>query len=314
MRPIVSIIICTRNRCRSLDETLSSLLRCHPPQNFACELLVVDNGSSDETRQVVDARSSGWLKVDWIPEPRIGQCYARNTGLKRARGDVVLFTDDDVVVPEDWILRMPRAILEGKADAVAGGVDLDGPCQTAIEKLGLRPFAGWWASTEQLDPHQPERMVGANMAFSRSVAERIGGFDTNLGPGALGFADETLFSYQVVGEGFRLVAHLDTPVVHRFDLQRLTRASILESARSMGRSRAYLFHHWFLLRSRLARLHLLKHWGRCRWFLRQRIDDVEVTHFYRLVIALERLAFCREYLNQKSLPPKYLGRRVHAGE
>src|SRR5687768_15493346 len=118
----VSIVICTRNRADSLRETLVSMGNCQVPSHLPSELLVVDNGSTDHTRQVAEQAALANMPVRYIHEPRRGQSHARNRGLIEAIGDIFLFTDDDVRVPETWIERMCRPIADNEADAVVGGV------------------------------------------------------------------------------------------------------------------------------------------------------------------------------------------------
>jgi hypothetical protein len=101
----------------------------------------------------------------------------------------------------------------------------------------------WLASTECLDPEEP-LLVGANMAFGRHVLSKVPEFDTELGPGRLGFGDDTLFAGQLREAGFRIVKRPDITVEHHFDEDRLLRASYLAAAQKHGRSLAYITHHW----------------------------------------------------------------------
>jgi glycosyltransferase involved in cell wall biosynthesis len=235
----ISIIICTRNRAESLRQTLRSLAACAVPADLTAELLVIDNGSTDGTREIVSGAKVPRLSLRYVAEPRPGQCHARNSGLAHSAGDVILFTDDDVRPPVDWIEGMCRPILNGEADAVAGGV---------VFPPGLRMPGdgdpGWMASTEAIDPVCPNRFVGANMAFHSRVLDRVPAFDVELGPGALGFTDETLFSWQLAEAGYRIAGRLDVPVEHHFDPSRLSREALLATAAGMGRSEAYVDYHW----------------------------------------------------------------------
>ena len=89
---------------------------------LAAELLVIDNGSTDDTKVVVERSRFTNMTLRYVQEPRIGQCYARNTGLGEARGDLIIFTDDDVRVPVDWIISLAAPILSGRQDFVSGSV------------------------------------------------------------------------------------------------------------------------------------------------------------------------------------------------
>jgi glycosyltransferase involved in cell wall biosynthesis len=237
----VSILICTRDRAGALRDTLSSLARVSIPSGWKVELIVVDNGSRDGTREVARGARFPFGAARVECEPVAGVASARNRCLDEANGEVLLWTDDDVRLPRDWIERMVAPIQEGLMDAVAGGVRLGfgrnrdwmGPC-----------LRSWLASTESLTEGRPGRMIGANMAFHRRVLESNVRFDPALGPGALGMGEETLFSYQIESKGFIIGSAFDVVVEHAFDCARLCPAGMALLARSMGRSEAYIDHHW----------------------------------------------------------------------
>jgi glucosyl-dolichyl phosphate glucuronosyltransferase len=239
MSPIVSIILCTRNRAQSLRQTIASIAACRVPADLPAELLVIDNGSTDETSQIIAQSRVANMPVRNFLEPAPGQSQARNRGLAEADGEILLFTDDDVRVPLDWIDGICRPILERSADAIAGGVRFP----PEVDKQ-IRVCRSWFASTEEIIPDRPDRFVGANMAFLRDVLEQVPGFDVELGPGASGFGDETLFSFQLREAGLRLMTRFDVAVEHHVDPARLTRKNIIAMARQMGRSKAYIAYHW----------------------------------------------------------------------
>ena len=177
-------------------------------------------------------------------EPHAGLSRARNAGLRHTNSDVVLFTDDDVRVPRDWIGGMCRPILAGEADAVAGGVHLPAEYESPLSRGPFRFRRGWLASTETTDPDHPETLIGANMALSRKVIDALGDFDPNLGAGASGFCEESLYAIRLMAAGFHIKGALEISVAHHFDLSRLTGQSLLKMAERMGRSTAYLDYHW----------------------------------------------------------------------
>ncbi|MBA2647764.1 MAG: glycosyltransferase family 2 protein [Pyrinomonadaceae bacterium] len=237
----VTVAICTLNHCGSLRQTLETLGRVRVPDNLRCELLVVDNASADGTAEVVKSYNSDNLPIRYLYEPRRGQCFARNAAIASARGEVILFTDDDVRTPHNWIEDMCAPLLSGKAHAIAGGVKIAPHLE--------RPWMGWmqraWlACSDYIDADNPSSMVGANMAFSKEVLKKVPGFDTELGPGALGFHDESLFSFQLKKAGYRIASAFSTAVEHHFDESRLLRTNFIDTARKMGRSSAYLAYHW----------------------------------------------------------------------
>ncbi|MFY9621705.1 MAG: glycosyltransferase family A protein [Pyrinomonadaceae bacterium] len=238
----VSIAICTYNHSESLRLTLETLGRVHVPDNLPCELLIIDNASTDSTAELINNyKLENKIPVRYVYESRQGQSFARNAALKAARGRIIMFTDDDVRPPVDWIEGMCGPLVAGSAHAVAGGVQiaphLSRPWMDWMHKA-------WLASTDCLTAADPEYMVGANMAFSREVLAKVPAFDTELGPGALGFHDESLFTFQLKRAGYKVVSAFGVTVEHHFDECRLLRTSFFETARKMGRSSAYLAHHW----------------------------------------------------------------------
>jgi glycosyltransferase involved in cell wall biosynthesis len=124
MSATASIILCSHNRADHLEKTLQSLRQVAIPEDWSVELLLVDNASMDATPEVMQAFNHPRMDVRRIREEKTGLSNARNRGLQEARGEVLLFTDDDVRVPSGWIEGMVTPILRDEADAVAGGVEL----------------------------------------------------------------------------------------------------------------------------------------------------------------------------------------------
>ncbi len=305
MPPTVSVIICTRNRAASLRLTLKSIAGAVVPHHWNVELLVVDNASTDDTTSVIDASTSGNVQLRYILEPRIGQSRARNRGLAEARGQAILFTDDDVRVPMGWMEAMCKPILSRQADAVAGGVILPADIERMLLATPLSRRRGWFASTEGLDSRNPGRMIGANMAFGRHVLDTVPEFDTNLGPGALGFSDETLFSLRLREAGYRLGSALDVAVEHHFDTSRLTREGILSIAERMGRSDGYVAYHWHRMVVRFCTAKVVQLRAE---LCSRRLLSVRDAGSYPLeweIRAVQSLGFHEQYLAESKRPRRY---------
>jgi glycosyltransferase involved in cell wall biosynthesis len=98
----VTVAICTWNRASLLDQTLARLAELAVPDAFAWEVLVVDNGSTDETAEVL-ARHAAALPLRCAREERRGLSHARNRAAAEARGELIAWTDDDVQVDTDWL-------------------------------------------------------------------------------------------------------------------------------------------------------------------------------------------------------------------
>src|SRR5204862_6920845 len=101
----VSVVICTWNRAGLLDQTLARMRELHVPAGLAWELLVVNNNCTDDTDAVV-ARHAPHLPLRVVHEPKQGHSNARNRGVAEARGELVLWTDDDVQVDPGWLAAL----------------------------------------------------------------------------------------------------------------------------------------------------------------------------------------------------------------
>ncbi|MEI8194431.1 MAG: glycosyltransferase [Phycisphaerae bacterium] len=252
---IVSILICSQNRAEDLRGSLASIAACQVPADMPTELLMVDNASTDHTPQVIAECEMRNLQLRPLHESRRGKSIAFNGALAKARGRIVLCTDDDVRVPANWIEGLCRPIFENKSDAVIGGVCL----APYLERPWLKGMKrSWLAATDEYDDHATT-LIGANMAIARPVLERLGGLDPELGPGALTAADDVLLSWQINEAGYRVTTALDVAVEHHLREDRLTRAAFLNRARLEGAQQAYLFHHWLHSRIRHSHLKLWKH-------------------------------------------------------
>ena len=235
-----SILIATRNRAHALAGTLEAFRHVNVPDGLNVELIVVDNGSTDPTADIISRATIPAIQVRAIHESLPGKSRALNTALDHTRGRVLLFTDDDVVPAENWLERMSAPLLEGRCDAVAGKVVL----ADELRRPWLaRTHALWLAERLELASSNPE-LVGASMGIRREVFERIPGFDVELGPGITGLGEDTLLWMQMVEHGMRILPVNDTEVVHHPDHRRLDHASWAAVACQQGLTYAYLWHHW----------------------------------------------------------------------
>lgn len=104
----VTVTICTWNRAALLDQALSAMRELRIPENLQWELLVVNNNSTDDTNEVI-ARHSHTLPIRALWEPKPGHSNARNCAVAHARGSLLLWTDDDVLVDPDWMMEYVEA-------------------------------------------------------------------------------------------------------------------------------------------------------------------------------------------------------------
>jgi GT2 family glycosyltransferase len=299
----ISVIICTKNRASNLRETLRAMARVRIPCGVAAELVVVDNGSSDQTKQVVRSNPVGTFGLHYVYEPRRGKSHALNSGVEKSTGSIMLFTDDDVCPDVNWMEGMSTPILEGRAEAVAGGVTI----APHLHRPWMEPFhRALLASTEELDQRKtPNEIFGVNMAISREVLQKVPRWDPEIGAGMeLGHMEDILFSKQLLAAGYRLLPAFEVRVEHHFDEDRLLRASFLRRAVDQGRSLAYLIYHW---QHQRVKHPLLRWWKRTLDVQRFRLlhsgdltpEGISAYEFAKVSGA----AFARQYyLESKRLP------------
>jgi cellulose synthase/poly-beta-1,6-N-acetylglucosamine synthase-like glycosyltransferase len=202
----------------------------------------VDNGAASETTNSLPSVTVGNMKVRCLHEPRKGKSHALNTGLRESAGEVILFLDDDTIPTEDWAERMVTTLLTNGYDAVTGEIAI----APSLERPWLTSAHRWWlASSNDAKPYRGSReLIGANMALRRSALEKLREFDPELGPGALGLSEDTLFGWQLIEAGLKIGYAAKARVTHQPDDSRLTRQGWLAEARKHGRGEAYLRYHW----------------------------------------------------------------------
>jgi glucosyl-dolichyl phosphate glucuronosyltransferase len=228
----VSVIVCTYNRAASLGRTLQSLNEMSVTHAEDCELIVVDNNSSDSTKACVEKFKQGSkVPVRYIFESRQGKPHALNTGIQSASGEILLFTDDDVLVDKGWVSNVIKTFNETNAVGVGGKIvpvwpggkpawfHTEGPygLMSAIASYDLGD-----ARCELTSRSVP---FGANVAFRKEAFERHGYYRTDLGPSAGkdrvgGGCEDTEFARRLVRSGEKLVYSPSAIVYHPVEPQR----------------------------------------------------------------------------------------------
>jgi len=171
---LASVILCTYNRAGLLKRTLESLAQQNiSPERY--EVIVVDDGSDDETQELVRDMSSrhSWIRLVSTGKNQ-GSSRARNQGLKSATGYYVLFTDDDCIAQHNWVETMCAAL--DYEPIVAGSI-----------KSPRSGYVKLCHNIAHFHPFMPGRrsgpvgfIAGANMGFQRGVIDELGGFDDGM--------------------------------------------------------------------------------------------------------------------------------------
>ena len=182
-KPLVSAIICTHNRDRYLGLAIDSLL-AQDFDNF--EIIIVDNASSDRTREVVEARLKD-DRVRYVYEPEIGLSIARNTGARTAHSEILAYLDDDAIASPQWLKTIYTAYRQNSRLAIAGGkvtlIWSDGMTPPNWLSDGLAGNLGAYDLGDAVVKIDRPGLTprGLNYSIRKSFLNQIGGFDPNLG-------------------------------------------------------------------------------------------------------------------------------------
>ena len=220
--PSATVVVASRDGERTLGACLDSLLALDYP---AFEIVVVDNGSrGDGVRALVGPYGE---RVAYVREDTPGLAVAHNVGLAHARGEVVAFVDDDVVVHRLWLARLAAAFECAEDVGCVTGLilpaELESPAQVWVDGWGFDKGFERLVFDRRRQPDRPLHPYtagafgsGANMAFRTRTLRELGGFDPALGTGspALGGDDLAAF-FAVVESGKRLVYEPTAVVRHR---------------------------------------------------------------------------------------------------
>jgi O-antigen biosynthesis protein len=222
--PHVTVSVCTRDRSADLSRCLDSLDRLDYP---ALDLLVVDNApSNDAVERLIHSR---YPRIRYVREPQPGLDRARNRAIAEARGEILAFTDDDVIVDPFWAAALASAFAEDPAVMAVTGLvvpyELESEAQVLFERY--RSFARGFERA-RVQARGTTRSIawrygatamfgtGANMAFRREVFDRLGGFDPALGAGTICRGGDDLdLLFRVIKAGHALVYEPRALVRHR---------------------------------------------------------------------------------------------------
>jgi len=173
-----SVIVPTHNR----KETLARCLQALSEQDYPNEIIVVDDGSQDGTREMIAAQ---FPQVKYIFQENRGPAAARNRGIGQAHGDVIAFTDDDCVPPRDWLTKLEEGYARHPEIAGAGGGII-----APQELLRQNIFAQYerYLNWDVFGARDEEILGGiecpnggtANMSYRKTVLEQVNGFDENF--------------------------------------------------------------------------------------------------------------------------------------
>ena len=215
--PLISVVICTHERPVMLAGCLESVFKLDYP-NY--EVVVVDNApKTNGTRNVVGTANKHFPKLLYVVEPNQGQCWARNTGAKAAKGEIIAFTDDDVIVDAHWLIGVLRGFSTSENVGAVNGLTIPAELETE-EQTWFEQSGGFNKGYEKkiydMAQHKPARAfyplsaglfgTGANLSIKKKALEKVGFFDPALGAGTITTCGDDLAMYvQILFAGFELV-------------------------------------------------------------------------------------------------------------
>jgi glucosyl-dolichyl phosphate glucuronosyltransferase len=255
-QPLVSVVIPTRNRADLLSDALGSLMeQDYPADRY--EILVVDDGSIDDTPSVVEALAQAHSKprLSLLRQPAKNQNAARNRGVSKAKGELIAFLDDDELAPANWLSGLVAGCMRHPDADVVGG-----PYQLRLEASTPRVCEAHWPGVDGAwgwgeSEKEAEHVVGGNMLIRRRALIRTGKFNESL----QGWYDETEWMFRHRRGGGQIVYLPSVPIWHRRGAADLLLRKRLRKNHSSGRLEAR-FHHTFGRSVRLRKYPSIGRW------------------------------------------------------
>lgn len=209
--PLVSVIILTRNRADSLARTLQSVNKLDYPN---VEVVVVDNGSTDQTFQVASNFSAKYV----FSPPSYGFSKSRQLGVETARGEIIAWCDDDCIPEPDWLQHFVKRLQSEDDLGLVGGQVINVGFNDTKQYKGRSKLARNGKLIFVANPQEAEFFGNLNMAVKRQAVQSIGGYDPFLKAGL----EEIDLAMSLRRNGFRIefepaavVRHFHTGVSYK---------------------------------------------------------------------------------------------------
>jgi len=273
----LTVIICTYNRNSTLKKTLESFEQVIVPVGMEWEILIIDNGSTDNTKDTVQKHiNNSKVPLAYFSEPVSGKSASLNLGIQKARGEIIAFTDDDVLVDKNWLNAILCAVNKYPHSAFGG----------RIIALWKQPLPSWFSTGGRfnclrgtvflrddgsVDREYDETMTGnvpcgANMFFRREAVKANGSFRTDLGPShhAPGTSEDTEFCHRMLSRGSKFMYVADAVIYHPVEKEKISRESLLKWRYYCAKSE---------VKSRKSNAVMKRIYGVPRYLLMQLISD-----------------------------------------
>ena len=239
----ISVILCTYNRSQSLTRALESVAVSQMPESVDWQVLIVDNNSKDQTREVAETfcrRDPDHFR--YVFESQQGKCFALNRGIREAPGEILAFIDDDIAVEPTWLFELTKPLSDSQWAGTGGRVylprDFSPPSWMALEGNHslVSILALFDLGLEACPLSKPP--IGNNMAYRKEVFAKYGVFRTDLGPtpGSEIRYEDTEFGSRVMKGGERIQYVPSAVVRHAVEERRLKKDYFLAYHYDYGRA------------------------------------------------------------------------------
>lgn len=244
----ISAIICTYNRAKYLRKSIQSLID-QSLESANYEIIVVDNHSTDDTKQIVLEEFGNVHNLKYLYEPIQGLSQARNTGWQAAQADYVAYLDDDAIASHQWLEKILEVFdQQGSQVGALGG---------KVEPIWESPRPDWLSDKVALSlsildwTDQPlslgdgQWLVGANVAYPKYILKEFGGFNTSLGRKGKNLlsCEESYLHDSIITSGYNLLYYPEISVKHHIPANRLVKKWFLERTYWNGISCAVVEHY-----------------------------------------------------------------------
>jgi len=239
-----SVVISTINRSDLLIKCLKALISQNNVDVNSLEIIVIDNGSTDDTRRVVESLREKYQNIKYIYEEKLGLSVARNAGARYASSDIVCFLDDDAIPNKNYLNKMITSFENSEISCVGGRIIAVWPNKSP---------PNWFSSKynhvvgetsfgdESRFLKKGEFPFGGNIAIRKSIFEMLEGFDENLGRKGDNFisGEEVDLCYKLRKKRLKIFYNVEAKVFHIVGRKRATKKYFIESIFGKAITEAY---------------------------------------------------------------------------
>lgn len=223
--PMCSVVICSYNGAATIESCLRSMRRIDYRGGY--EVIFVDDGSTDRTPEILRQFSEvRYIRLD----PNMGLAHARNVGLEAANGEIVVYTDSDCEVDEDWLYHLAATLTRSTHVGVGGPNLIPDESSWVADCIGISPGG---PTHVMLNDREAEHVPGCNMAFYAGIARQINGFDPQFRQAG----DDVDFIWRLQHKGYTIGF---APAAQVWHYRRNTIGAYLRQQRGYGQAEALL--------------------------------------------------------------------------